>query len=104
MTNPIAFPLKIPVLEDITNKIPKMINQNKQLYEILFSALQNHPCYLMNIFLLRKFSNPNDFITLVKSVHGYFEIYNDERKIHLLMCLAQMVFIKEVQIIFIFHE
>lgn len=29
-------------------QIPKILILNKQIYEVLFSLLQTHPCYLIN--------------------------------------------------------
>ena len=44
-----TFPIpNIDKLDDIEVQIPKIIILNKQIYEILFTYLQTHPCYLIN--------------------------------------------------------
>jgi len=44
-----TFPIpNIDKLDDIMVQVPKVIILNKQIYEILFSILQVHPCYLVN--------------------------------------------------------
>ena len=35
-------------LEDLNNNLPENILLNKQIYEVLFTYLQTHPCYLIN--------------------------------------------------------
>lgn len=43
-----TFPVaNVEKLEDIEVMVPKLIGLNKQLYEILFTLLQTHPCYLI---------------------------------------------------------
>ena len=39
--------MNVDKLEDIEVMLPKLIGLNKQLYEILFTLLQTHPCYLI---------------------------------------------------------
>ena len=44
-----TFPIPdVEKLEDIDMQIPKILILNKQIYEVLFSLLQTHPCYLIN--------------------------------------------------------
>jgi len=45
----IRFPVpSVDKLEDIEVQIPKIIILNKQIYEVMFTLLQTHPCYLIN--------------------------------------------------------
>ena len=84
------------MLESLKTKLPKVINQNKQLYEALFTALQNHPCYIFNMFKIKRLGSIDDFMNIVKAIYGKVEIYDDTRKIHLLMSLARLIFQAEV--------
>lgn len=43
------FPTKIDLLNDVVDVIPAFIARNKQIYEIIFTFLQVHPCYLFNL-------------------------------------------------------
>jgi hypothetical protein len=44
-----TFPIpNVEKLDDIDMQIPKILILNKQIYEVLFSLLQTHPCYLIN--------------------------------------------------------
>jgi len=43
-----TFPIpNIDKLEDISVNLPKLLLLNKQIYEVLFTLLQTHPCYLI---------------------------------------------------------
>lgn len=44
-----AFPIpNVDKLEDLKVQIPQVVILNKQIYEIMFTILQTHPCYLIN--------------------------------------------------------
>ena len=48
ITRVFNFPTPIDTLEKIENNIPKFIVRNRQIYEMIFTQLQVHPCYLIN--------------------------------------------------------
>jgi hypothetical protein len=44
-----GFPIpNVEKLDDLKVQIPQVIILNKQIYEIMFTLLQTHPCYLIN--------------------------------------------------------
>jgi hypothetical protein len=44
-----TFPIGgICKLEDLDTQIPGLVEKNKQVYELIITLLQQHPCYLIN--------------------------------------------------------
>jgi len=68
--------------------LPKVIIRNKQIFEAIFTHLQLHPCYMINLLTKTGLNrSPKDVIRLINSVYGDFS--NDRRVIHTLMVVAR---------------
>lgn len=68
--------------------LPKVIIRNKQIFEAIFTHLQLHPCYMINLLTKTGLNrSPKDVIRVVNAVYG--DLSNDKRVLHTLMVVAR---------------
>ena len=54
------MPAPVQLLDQIFTDLPKFILKNRPLFEMIFTLLQTHPCYLQNIITKTEiWENPN---------------------------------------------
>jgi len=80
--------VKIPIWESFLPKFPRNPLYNRQVYETIFSLLQVHPCYILQLINEGFFKSMREFVRFVKAVFSPVSLASDKRGIHLLTCLA----------------
>eukprot|EP00826_Nyctotherus_ovalis_P063880 TRINITY_DN9366_c0_g5_i2.p1 TRINITY_DN9366_c0_g5~~TRINITY_DN9366_c0_g5_i2.p1 ORF type:complete len:318 (-),score=86.08 TRINITY_DN9366_c0_g5_i2:1965-2918(-) len=69
-------------------KFPRNPLYNRQTYETIFSLLQIHPCYILQMINEGFFKSMREFVRFVKAVFAPISLAGNKRAIHLLTCLA----------------
>ena len=78
--------------------MPKFIIRNKQLFEVIFTFLQTHPCYLQNLICNTSiFEESGEIRMILEAVFGQKTILDNTRVLRTLMVLGGRVLAEEVK-------
>ena len=84
--------------KQIESSIPKSIIRNKQVFEMIYTYLQAHPCYLINwIVKTRFFEEPTELKLLLQAIFGRREMHDNPRVINTLLVIAKSIFQHEMK-------
>ena len=92
------FPTKVALQNQIDSSIPKSIIRNRQVFEMIYTYLQAHPCYLINwITRTRFFDEPTELQLLLQAIFGRREMTDNPRVVSTLLVIARAIFQHEMK-------
>lgn len=98
ITRILNMPTPVDLLKDIKNTMPKFIIRNRQLFEVVFTLIQIHPCYLQNLIChTPMFDEPREVKNLLTVVFGANSLIENHRVMSTLMVIAAHVLSKELK-------
>ncbi len=64
------FPVPVEKVENVRSVLPLFILENRAAYELIFSYLQTHPCYIIN--MITKTHIFNELSDIKRVTHAVF--------------------------------
>ena len=82
ITRVLSMPTVVNLFKEVESALPKLIVRNRQLFEVIFTLLQIHPCYLQNMICKTAlFEEPEDIKQMLLIVFGARSILDNTRVI-----------------------